>query len=227
MKVKRVFSWVSIFFAVCKPMPAVAHLSTETRTRPGAMHEPRRFDASLRQLQGELDMNASTLKKLTISSATVAVMLSGLSAAVAAEPARMSNESNATIVLDQHSALGANDCISLGSEQRIGRNAMNAMTPVLRNRCDYAVSVSYCVADGGATVRACDVGSERETRALQAHETARVETRTHDLADKDVNWIACRSYTGVVSQFNDSGTRGQCMPDSTMQAQAQSTQLSR
>lgn len=166
-------------------------------------------------------MNTSMLKKLTISSAAVAIMLSGISAAAAAEP---TNTSNATIVLDQHRALGANDCISLGSEHRTSREAM---TPTLRNRCDYAVSVSYCVADGSARIRACDAGPQRVTTTLKAHETARVETKGLDLTNKDVNWIACRSYAGVVSTFNGDGTRGQCLPDAVMQASAQPATLSR
>src|SRR3546814_6185426 len=61
------------------------------------------------------------------------LLLPWLSVAAAGESA---NAPHAPVVLDRHSALGANDCISLGSDRRM----TEAITPVLRNRCDYAVS---------------------------------------------------------------------------------------
>src|SRR3546814_10190214 len=84
-----------------------------------------------------------------------------------------------------------------------------AITPVLRNRCDYAVSVSYCVADDGAAVRACDTGSQRITKTLGAHEMVRIEATDYNIVNKDINWIACRSYAGVVSTFSQDGTRSE------------------
>src|SRR3546814_1519705 len=96
-----------------------------------------------------------------------------------------------------------------------------AITPVLRNRCDYAVSVSYCVADDGAAVRTCDTGSQRITKTLGAHEMVRIEATDYNIVNNDINWIACRSYAGVVSTFSQDGTRGQCLTDTTMQATPQ------
>src|SRR3546814_18521373 len=83
-----------------------------------------------------------------------------------------------------------------------------AITPVLRNRCDYAVSVSYCVADDGAAVRACDTGSQRITKTLGAHEMVRIEANDYNIVNKDINWIACRSYAGVVSTFSKERSEG-------------------
>ncbi|HEY9546788.1 MAG TPA: hypothetical protein VIR56_12325 [Solimonas sp.] len=165
-------------------------------------------------------MNASTLNKFTISGIAAVLLLPWLSVAAAGESA---NAPHAPVVLDRHSALGANDCISLGSDRRM----TEAITPVLRNRCDYAVSVSYCVADDGAAVRACDTGSQRITKTLGAHEMVRIEATDYNIVNKDINWIACRSYAGVVSTFSQDGTRGQCLPDNTMQATTQTRSVLR
>src|SRR3546814_18406944 len=94
---------------------------------------------------------------LTVTLFPYTTLVRSLSVAAAGESA---NAPHAPVVLDRHSALGANDCISLGSDRRM----TEAITPVLRNRCDYAVSVSYFVADDGAAVRACDTGSSEERR---------------------------------------------------------------
>src|SRR3546814_17043051 len=59
------------------------------------------------------------------------------------------------------------------------------------------------------------------TKTLGAHEMVRIEATDYNIVNKDINWIACRSYAGVVSTFSQDGTRGQCLPDNTMKATIQ------
>ena len=69
-------------------------------------------------------------------------------------------------------------------------------------------------------MRACDDVAQRVTRTLPAH--GHVQAADRLLADRDVNWIACRALPGGITQFNADGTRGQCLSaGNTMQANAQ------
>src|SRR3546814_5446158 len=106
MQMKRAFLCPIKISARRKPMPAFAHLTTETWTRRGAKQQRRRCATPFQKQHGEFDMNASTLNKFTISGIAAVLLLPWLSVAAAGESA---NAPHDPVVLDRHSALGAND----------------------------------------------------------------------------------------------------------------------
>lgn len=156
-------------------------------------------------------------KTLTLAAATAAILLPLSGAAFAGEP---TTPAQTTVVLAPQAARGANDCIRLGTRSHMHHDSANGLATVLSNYCNYAVTVSYCIAEPDADVRACGDAAQRITRTLPPH--GHVQAADRVLADRDVNWIACRALPGGVPQFNADGTRGQCLSASdTMQARAQ------
>jgi hypothetical protein len=132
-----------------------------------------------------------------------------------------------TIVVAAKPKLAANDCVSLAVQRHTLRRSGNGTTPVLVNRCDYPVVVSYCIDDAGNASIACDAGDAKpaSTQRLAAHQTLALDTHGAMLADNEVNWVACRSMPGVSSRLIDGGSSGQCRaPAPVMQALAQQTQ---
>src|SRR3546814_3788998 len=87
MQMKRAFLCPIKISARRKPMPAFAHLTTETRTRRGAKQQRRRCATPFQKQHGEFDMNASTLNKFTISGIAAVLLLPWLSVAAAGESA--------------------------------------------------------------------------------------------------------------------------------------------
>ncbi|HET8882802.1 MAG TPA: hypothetical protein VFM56_11555 [Solimonas sp.] len=160
-------------------------------------------------------MNHAHWKTFTLATAAILLPLSG--AAFAGEPA---TAAQATVVLAPQAAHGANDCIRLGVRSRAAYDSAGNATTVLSNYCDYAVTVSYCIAEPDADVRACGDAAQRITRTLPAY--GRVQAADRVLADRDVNWIACRALPGGATQFTADGTHGRCLAGGdTMQARAQ------
>ncbi|NGY06753.1 hypothetical protein [Solimonas terrae] len=171
-------------------------------------------------------MTTANWKQLTLGIASAVIALPLIGNAATGEPA--ASATTGSIVLDPGIARGANDCIRLDARHRPMQDSMSDVTPMLSNHCDYAVTVSYCIADDGAEIRACDRVAQRRTRAVPAHGSIRVPTDDQLLAGKDndwgVNWIACRALPGGSTQFNADGTGGQCLSaGDTLQASAESS----
>jgi hypothetical protein len=106
------------------------------------------------------------------------------------------------------------------------RKTLSKVTPVLVNRCDYAVALSYCVDDNGSDHDcAADGVGAIDSRRLAPGASVAVADESSPLADADINWIACRADSGAVSGLSqDHGrVRGTCLvPD---QAQPQPVQM--
>jgi hypothetical protein len=194
-----------------KPMPRVVHLTIETPAL-ASRHRP---DAS--SMTRGYEMNPAR-KTFTLAAATAVILLPLIGTAFAGESATPAP--HAAIVLAPQTAHGANDCIRLGVRSRAAYDSAGNATTVLSNYCDYAVTVSYCIAEPDADVRACGDAAQRITRTLPAY--GRVQAADRVLADRDVNWIACRALPGGATQFSADGTRGRCLAGGdTMQARAQ------
>lgn len=155
--------------------------------------------------------------------------LGGTAGAMLASPAVFAQDDTAVASIAKPGAgqtgyrpdLVASTCVH---EER--RKTLNRVTPVLINRCDYAVALSYCVDDRGSD-HACAADGARtiDGRRLAPGASVAIKDESSALADADIDWIACRADSGAVSGlFQDHGQiRGTCLvPD---QGQPQAVQM--
>lgn len=114
--------------------------------------------------------------------------------------------------------LVASNCVH---EER--RKSLSQITPVLVNRCDFAVALTYCVDDSGSD-HACAADGARTLagRRLAPGASVAVEYERGAQADVAINWIACRADAGAVGGlFRDQGrAEGACLVPDQQQPQA-------
>ncbi len=163
--------------------------------------------------------------------AALILALGGLAGGALADPAEVSETTAAgdppgaamlasaasPLRLAHRPLLVASDCVKL--EQR--RSGLHETVPVLANRCDYPVTVAYCVDDAGAKAIACQAAGQRrfEVHHIQAGAQLGIDAASSALFDSEVDWVACRGNAGVISALHQVGgeTRGECLgPDSKL-----------
>ena len=101
----------------------------------------------------------------------------------------------------------ASDCITLK------RRPMQAhrQTSVLHNRCDYDVVVAHCLEDSAHRGQACTRNDARNISTTRLKADGTLTLGRQATPDTQVNWVACRGDSEIVSRLIEGGTRGECL----------------